>query len=54
MESALIQKEISLGYRDKKQIQKLKKEAEGGANQETNPGFFSRIFTRSTQAKAPA
>jgi chorismate mutase len=55
MDSAIIQKEISLGYRDKRQIKKLKKEkAAGGATQETNSGFFSRIFTRKTQVNSPA
>ena len=55
MDSAIIQKEISLGYRDKRQIKKLKKEkAVESATQETNSGFFSRIFTRKTQVNNPA
>ena len=51
LEAGLIQKEISLGYRDKRQVQKLKKEAQV-ATQETNSGFFSRIFNRNTQVQA--
>lgn len=51
LDSNLITKEVCLGYRDKKQLKKIKKEAADAPPEKK--GLFSRMFTRNTNQAAP-
>jgi hypothetical protein len=57
IEEGLIHSQVSVAYRDKKQVEKLKKEVDttaAGTNIDNKQSFFSRMFTRNSTVRPAA